>query len=102
MKLIFKISILLVMIAVFISCAKRDQEFKDFLKGKELVYPGIVNNPNSKPGNLRVELLFNPSPDPSIAKYVIYWNNKADSLVYTSSDHNPADTLKVIIPNLNE
>src|SRR6185437_11490204 len=35
-------------------------------------------------------------------KYVVFWNNHADSLIYTSTDHNPADTLKVIVPNLNE
>lgn len=88
--------------AVFISCIKRDTEYKNFLKGKELVYPGVANNPNSKPGNLRVELLWNPSPDPSVTKYVIFWNNRADSLVFSSTNHNPTDTLKVIVPNLNE
>jgi len=102
MKVVFKISMVLVLIAALVSCVKRDTEFKNFLKGKELVYPGVVNNPNYKPGNLRAELLWNPSPDPTIVKYVIFWNNKADSLTYASADHNPADTLKVIIPNLNE
>ncbi len=102
MKLIFKISIMLVLIACIISCVKRDTEFKNFLKGKELVYPGVGTNPHSNPGNLRVQLLWNPSSDPSITKYVIFWNNNADSLVYTSSDHNPTDTLKVIVPGLNE
>lgn len=102
MKLILKISVILVVVAGFISCQKRDTEFRDFLKGKELVYPGVVQNPHYKPGNLRAELLWNPSPDPSIVKYVIIWNNKADSLVFNSSDHNPADTLRVIVPNLSE
>src|ERR1700753_2333652 len=102
MKLILKISVVLVVVASFISCQKRDTEFRDFLKGKELIYPGVVQNPHYKPGNLRAELLWNPSPDPSIVKYVIVWNNKADSLVYNSSDHNPADTLRVIVPNLSE
>jgi len=102
MKITFKISIMLVLVACIISCVKRDTEFKDFFKGKELVYPGVINSPHSRPGNLRAELLWNPSPDPSIVKYVIFWNNNADSLVYTSSDHNPADTLKVIVPDLNE
>lgn len=90
------------LVAGAISCVKRDTEFKNFLNGKELVYPGVVNHPHSSPGNLRVRLQWNPSPDPSIVKYVIFWNNKADSLTFTSSDHNPADTLKVIVPNLNE
>ena len=102
MKLIIKISVILVVVAGFISCQKRDTEFRNFLNGKELIYPGVVQNPHYKPGNLRAELLWNPSPDPSIVKYVIVWNNKADSLVYNSSDHNPADTLRVIVPNLSE
>src|SRR5437879_4801785 len=102
MKLIFKIAIVLMFATAFISCVKRDMEFKNFLNGKELVYPGVANNPHSEPGNLRVELLWNPSPDPSIVKYIIFWNNKADSLVYPSTNHNPADTLRVIVPNLNE
>ncbi|MDB5022909.1 MAG: hypothetical protein JWP78_664 [Mucilaginibacter sp.] len=102
MKLILKISIILILATSFISCVKRDAEFKKFLNGKELIYPGVADNPHSAPGNLRVELLWNPNPDPSIVKYVVFWNNRADSLVYTSADHNPADTLKVIIPNLNE
>jgi len=102
MKLIFKILAVAMLFAGLISCAKSDTDFRNFLKGKELVYPGVVNNPHSEPGNLRAELLWNPSSDPSIVKYVIIWNNNADSLVYPSTDHNPADTLKVIIPNLNE
>ncbi|MCR8559552.1 hypothetical protein KXD93_17980 [Mucilaginibacter sp. BJC16-A38] len=102
MKLVFKISMVLVLFAVVTGCVKRDTQFKDFLNNKELIYPGIGTNPHSSPGNLRVQLMFNPSPDPSITKYVIYWNNKADSLTYTSTNHNPSDTLKVIVPNLNE
>lgn len=99
-----KIIIVLVLITVgfFWSCQREDQDYKKFLQGKEIVYPGVPGNPNSRPGNLRTELLWNPSPDPSITKYVIYWNNKVDSVIFTSADHNPADTLRVIIPNLNE
>ncbi len=102
MKLIYKISAVLLVVAGFISCDKSATDFRKFLNGKELVYPGVVNNPHSDPGNLRTELLWNPSPDPSITKYVIKWNNNADSLTYNSADHNPADTIKVIIPGLNE
>lgn len=98
-----KIIIVLLLLAGFLwSCQREDQDYKKFLQGKEIVYPGVPGNPNSRPGNLRTELLWNPSPDPSIAKYVIYWNNKADSMLFTSTDHNPADTLRVVIPGLNE
>jgi len=102
MRSFFKILILVVLLTSVISCVKRDTEFRNFLDGKELIYPGVVKNPHYTPGDLRAELLWNPSSDPSVVKYVIYWNNKADSMTYTSSDHNPADTLKVIVPGLNE
>jgi hypothetical protein len=37
-----------------------------------------------------------------LSKYKIYWNNKQDSLTVTATDHVTADTVKVLIPNLNE
>jgi len=94
--------LLLALLTGLLCCTKRDTEFKSFLNGHEIIYPGVVANVHSRPGNLRAALLWNPSPDPSITHYVIYWNNRADSVVFNSQDHNPADTLKVIIPNLNE
>lgn len=103
MKNIYKIagSVLLVATVIF-SCTKDDTEFKNFLKDGETVYPGKVLKVVPKAGNLRTGLWFNPSPDPSITKYVVKWNNNADSLVVNSTTHNPLDTVKVIIPNLSE
>jgi len=103
MKSIYKISgLLLLLVTIVISCTKDDLAFKDFLKDGEIVYPGRVSNIITKPGNLRTGLWWNPSPDPSISKYVVYWNNNADSVVVNSSTHNPLDTIKVTIPNLKE
>lgn len=103
MKSIYKISgLLLLLVTVILSCTKDDLAFKDFLKDGEIIYPGRVANIVTKPGNLRTALWWNPSPDPSVSKYVVYWNNNADSVVVTASSHNPTDTIKVIIPNLSE
>ena len=103
MKSIYKISgLLLLLVTVILSCTKDDLAFKDFLKDGEIVYPGRVANIVTKPGNLRTALWWNPSPDPSVSKYVVYWNNNADSVVVTASSHNPTDTIKVVIPNLSE
>jgi hypothetical protein len=90
------------MIVVFFGCEKKDTEFKNFLNGHEVVYPGKVLNISSRPGKNRVALLWNPSPDPSVSKYVIYWNNKADSMVVNATTHNTSDTVRAIIPNLQE
>jgi hypothetical protein len=103
MKSIYKnIGLLALLIAVMIGCTKDDLAFKDYLKDGEIVYPGRVANIISKPGNLRTALWWNPSPDPSISKYVVYWNNNADSVVVQATSHKPTDTIKVTIPNLKE
>ena len=88
--------------AIIIGCTKDDLEFKEFLKDGEIVYPGRVAKIVIKPGNLRTGLWFNPSPDPSVTKYLIYWNNNADSLIVPATTHQPLDTVRVIIPNLSE
>lgn len=103
MKYIYKLpAVALLLTIIVVSCSKDDLAFKEFLKDGETVYPGKVSKIVAKAGNLRTGLWFNPSPDPSVTKYVIKWNNNADSIAVNSSSHNPLDTIKVIIPNLSE
>ncbi len=103
MKKTFYIAqIILIFTIVIISCSKDDEAFREYLKDGETVYPGKVANIIPKAGNLRTGLWFNPSPDPSVTKYVIKWNNNADSLTVAATSHNPLDTVRVIVPNLKE
>jgi hypothetical protein len=57
---------------------------------------------SSAPGNYRVKLSWKPGPDPSIAKYRVFWNNGADSVEVAASTHNTADTITVVVPGLTE
>jgi hypothetical protein len=91
-----------VMLAIVLSCTKDDLAFKDYLKEGEKVYPGRVSKIETKPGNLRTGIWFTPSSDPSIAKYVLYWNNNADSLVVPATTQNTTTQVKIVIPNLQE
>lgn len=102
MKNIYKVCCFLVLAFLVHACTKDDTAFKSYLKDGEIVYPGRVSPVITKPGNLRTGLWWNPSPDPSIVRYVIYWNNKTDSMVVNSTSHKPSDTIKVVIPNLKE
>jgi hypothetical protein len=102
MKNILNISLFCCMLLGLLSCANKDKDFKTFLGDKELTYPGLVGKIHAKSGNLRAALVWNPSPDPSITKYVIYWNNKADSLTLNSTNHNTSDSITAVIPGLNE
>ncbi|PWK80036.1 uncharacterized protein DUF5000 [Mucilaginibacter oryzae] len=101
-KNIIRIAALGLMGYLMYGCSKQDTEFESFLNGKEVKYPGTISKITPRPGNLRAGITFHPSSDPSVTRYVVYWNNKADSIVYTSDNHNPSDSLTVIVPNLNE
>jgi len=83
-------------------CTRKPDDFRSFLNGQEITYPGKIVNPNVLPGNLRLMLTWTPSPDPSIVKYVVYWNNNADSTVISAISHSAADTVKCLISNLAE
>lgn len=93
---------LLFIVCFCLSCSKDATKYKDLLNDKEIVYPGPVNNLKAFQGNLRVKLQWNPSPDPSITKYVIYWNNNDDSLTLKASNHNPLDSISTVITGISE
>jgi Domain of unknown function len=93
---------LLVSLLIMFSCQKKPTDYRSFLNGEERIYPGIVANAKALPGNGRLMLTWSPNPDPSVTKYVIYYNNNADSLVVNATSHNPLDTVKAVINNLAE
>jgi hypothetical protein len=87
---------------LFLSCGKKVTDYRSFLNGQEITYPGVIQNPAVYPGNGRLLLTWHPSTDPSIARYVVYWNNNADSTTVVASSHNPSDTVRCYINNLSE
>lgn len=101
-KYIVPFALLLSLGLMILGCDKKDTDFKNFYDNKEVVYPGLASKVFITPGKFRAAILFNPSPDQSVTKYLVYWNNKADSLVVNATNHNPLDTVKIIIPNLKE
>jgi len=92
----------LVCIFAFWSCTRKPDDFRAFLNGQEITYPGKIVGPNVSTGNLRLLLTWAPSPDPSVTKYVVYWNNYADSTVVNAVSHSTTDTVKCLINNLAE
>lgn len=84
------------------SCTKDASKYRQYLDDKEKVYPGLPAEINAAPGNYRVKLSWHPSPDPTITKYRIFWNNGTDSLEIAAGSHTPADTIAVSVGNLVE
>jgi hypothetical protein len=94
-----------ILLACFLAvwgCSKKPTDYRSFLNNTEITYPGKVSGPQVLPGNGRLMLTWHPSPDPSVAKYVVTWNNGADSVVLPAASHNTSDTVKCIINNLSE
>ena len=102
MKLTINIAVVLIIGFVITGCKKYDDDYKAFLNGEETVYPGQVKKAGYKAGNLRTALFWNPSPDQTISKYVITWNNGANSMEVPVTSNDPAEVVTVIVPNLNE
>jgi hypothetical protein len=94
--------VLLAGLLVGLSCGKKPTDYRAFSGGSEIVYPGVIGNPMVLPGNDRLLLEWHPSSDPSVARYVVYWNNYADSVIVEAVGHNPLDTVKCYINNLSE
>ncbi|MCD8739995.1 hypothetical protein LT679_05230 [Mucilaginibacter roseus] len=88
------------MFAVIYGCGKKDTEFRDFFDGKEITYTGAVGDVTSQPGNLRVGLKWKASTDPSITRYIVYWNNRADSQIVNITEKK--DTISTVISGLRE
>lgn len=90
-------------LACFIAaCSQKPDDFKNFLNGQELKYPGAITQTYTRSGNLRLGIGWSPSPDPSVTKYKVYWNNYKDSVEVTATTHSPSDTIFTIINNLQE
>jgi hypothetical protein len=75
-------------------------DYKDFYDGHEIVYTGAVGFAVVQPGNLELGLKWKASPDPSITRYVVYYNNGADSQVVNITGKQ--DTIRTVIKNLAE
>lgn len=80
-------------------CSKKATDYRDFLDGHETIYPGTVSDIKVSPGNGRLQISWQPSPDPSVTKYVVYWNNGIDSITVPAIKQ---DTVKCLISNLGE
>ncbi|MRG47818.1 hypothetical protein GFS24_22030 [Chitinophaga sp. SYP-B3965] len=92
-----------VLLAVlFISCSKMDATFKDYVVPNGITYVGRADSINVHPGRGRIKITWLRGTDPKTTQAVVYWNNKADSLVFPVTQKNPKDTVSVMLNNMPE
>lgn len=91
-----------VLLATWYGCQKDNHatDYKNFYNGHEIIYTGAVASTIIEPGNLEMGLKWKASSDPSIVKYVVFYNNKADSVVVNVADKK--DSIRTVIKGLSE
>ncbi|MGQ7869208.1 DUF4998 domain-containing protein [Sunxiuqinia sp. sy24] len=64
-----------------VSCSKMNDLHQEYLDQGEIIYPGKADSVQLISGNQRVLLKWQTNADPKLRECLIYWNNRADSLV---------------------
>lgn len=100
--MINRILAIIIILILSAGCEKEGYNYDRYLHGTEIIYPGKVTNLSANPGNLRIQLMWYPSSDRSITRYVIYYNTNRDSLIINANGETTADTVKAIVSSLRE
>lgn len=96
-------SLLYILLAVlFISCSKMDDTYKEYVVPGGIIYVGKADSVKVYPGRERLNITWLRGTDPNTREAVIYWNNKADSLVLPVKETSPKDVVTASITNLPE
>jgi hypothetical protein len=82
------------------TCSKKADDYKDYLADGEIIYTGTTGKITIAPGNGRMSLKWKANTDPSITRYVVYYNNRQDSVIVPNNKS--LDSIGVVIPNLSE
>lgn len=96
------------LVALFITgnllfaCTKLSDSYKDFVSGGEIYYPGRADSLKTFPGRNRIQLTWLLTSDPKITKTVLYWNNRADSIVVNVQRGQGVDTIRQTLNSIRE
>lgn len=84
------------------SCDKMTDNYQEFLKGGEIVYPGKADSLKVFPGKYRIGLSWLITSDPTITSAIVFWNAGKDSTLVPITRTSGIDTVNVILENLQE
>ncbi|SEM03576.1 protein of unknown function [bacterium A37T11] len=98
----YKLTIfILVLGELWVSCHKMDDTYREFLKDGEFRYGKIPDSAWISPGDKRAKVSLILSGT-NYAKYAVYWNDGADSLIVPISLKKQLDTVSSIIDPIAE
>ncbi|WP_341839586.1 DUF4998 domain-containing protein [Chitinophaga caseinilytica] len=95
------IIIILLAAAVFTACRKQD-DYKKYLEGGEILYTGKADSMRVHAGRNRVQVSWLLIADPKIAFSKLYWNNRRDSATVPVNRTKGIDTIRFVVDKLDE
>lgn len=102
-KISFYKFLLVAIVATGIYSCKDMMEFhQDYIKNGEIVYLSKVDSIVSYPGKNRIQLSGYLKNAYNVNKVIVYWDNRADSMIFDYSKTKDLDSLNLVIPNLQE
>lgn len=84
------------------SCNKMTDNYKQYLAGGEIIYPGKVDSVKVFPGKYRIGLSWLILSDRSIISATVFWNNGKDSTIVPINRTSGIDTINIVLNNLLE
>lgn len=88
--------------SILFACTKMADSYDNFIANGEIYYPGKADSLKTYPGRNRIELSWLLVSDPKITKSVMYWNNKADSVVIPVTRSRGVDTIRKLLTSIAE
>lgn len=92
--------LVVVALSAVISCTKEDA-YKKFQKGGEIIYAGTLDTVIAQSGKNRINLQMNLGNDAAVTKVKVYWNDGKDSSQIAVPRPASSDIINLMISNLS-
>lgn len=94
--------ILLLFFCLFSACEGMTDNYKEYLEGGEIIYPGKADSVKLFPGKERVQLQWLILSDPSVTHFTAYWNNKKNAESILIDRTSGPQEVNLMVENLPE
>ncbi|MCF3111808.1 DUF4998 domain-containing protein [Niabella sp. CC-SYL272] len=98
----FFISVFILSLILVTGCEKDQYAYKKFIGNSEIVYAGLAQEIGTRSGNLRIQMEWKKSIDPTVVSYTVYWNNNRDSATIPATAIHADGVYRYIVSGLPE
>lgn len=85
-----------------VSCEKMTDNWKQYVKGGEIIYPAKADSIEVHPGKYRIELQWLILSDPSVTSAKVFWDNRLHFVDVPIIRTGSIDTVRVMLNDMEE